>query len=143
MKTTSLPALYAKLATLAPSIAFSTLWEHDTDAKWNIDDPSLDRDDFQAWQTDTSARAIVGGKVLEGNGYLCGTWIEFGETPAKVNPEISGYLLQKLDEAAQDLARQCADYDTDNAGLQVQLADVRTFLKDTMRAEYEADQIKA
>ncbi len=153
MKTTTLAKLYATLATLAPSVAFSTLWEHDTDAKWDIEDPSLDPRDFQAWQTDTSARAIVDGREIEGNAYLGGTWIEFGEDPAKVNPEISGYLLQKLDEATQDLAvqlDQAADKMTGDecavSGLYpliTQAEAVHAFLKDTMRAEYEANQVKA
>lgn len=135
MKTTTLAKLYATLATLAPSIAFTTLWEHDQYAKWEAD-PSLDRDDFQAWESTVTARAIVGGNELAGEAHLCGTWLPFGDDPAKTDPEIGGYLLQKLQEAAQDVGEQIGEQDD---ALLAQANAASGFLQKTMRAEYDAN----
>lgn len=105
--TPSQPASNATLAAIAPSIAIETIWSHDEDAEWDIEDPSLDPDDFQAWQSEVRASAIVSGKLLSGSAYLGGTWERFGDHPSKSNPDISGYFPQMLDEALADLANQC------------------------------------
>lgn len=95
--------LIAELAKVAPSIAIETTWEKDTDARWDMDPSCGDPDDFTAWQSEVRASAIVNGQLVSGSAYLGGTWIKYGESPAKVNPEISGYLPQMIDEALQDL----------------------------------------
>jgi hypothetical protein len=95
--------LLARLAQVAPSIAIKTIWGHDTDARWDIEDPTLDPGDFTAWQSEVRASAIANGRHVSGNAYLGGTWERFGDNPAKSNPEISGYLPQMIQKALQNL----------------------------------------
>lgn len=102
--------LLARLALLAPSVSIETIWEHDADCRdirKDCDMPAdTDPDDWQAWQSEVRASAIVGGKLLTGSAYLGGTWEKYGENPAEVNPEISGYLPQMIEEALRELGQQ-------------------------------------
>ena len=132
----SAATVLAKLAKIAPSVSFKTTWEPDQDAKWDVEDPSLDANDFQAWQSDVCASVIAGGKLHEGHAYLGGTWEKFGDDPAKSNPDISGYLLQMLDEAAEELRASLSE--TDSPVL-TELERARTYLSDTMQARYIAE----
>lgn len=107
-------ALLAQLATLATSVSIETIWSHDTDIHPDIRKDcdgfeNEDPDDWQAWQSKVKASAIVGGKVITGHAYLGGTWQKFGDDPAKVNPEISGYLPQMIEEALRELGTQTTD----------------------------------
>lgn len=95
--------LLARLAQVAPSIAIETIWERDTDARWDMDPSCGDPDDFTAWQSEVRASAIVAGRMVSGSAYLGGTWEKYGDNPAKSNPEISGYLPQMIEEALQEL----------------------------------------
>jgi len=101
-----LPTLKDNLARLAPSIALETIWEHDEDARWDIEDPELDANDYQAWQSEVRATAIIGGNAVTKSAHLCGTWEKFGDHPSKSNPDISGYLPQMIEEALTELGQQ-------------------------------------
>ena len=100
--------LQKTLATIAPSICIRTIWEHDSDIHPDIrkdcdgfDDE--DPDDWQAWQSNIQAVAIVNGEEIEGNAYLGGTWEKAGDVPEESNPEISGYENQMTVEALEEL----------------------------------------
>lgn len=93
----------------APHVVFEVKWERDPAARRDIDDPTLNEDDFECWQSDVSATTIVGGRFVGGNEYLCGTWERFGDHPSKSNPDISGYLPQMLLGAAEEVASQGVD----------------------------------
>lgn len=101
--------LQTALATIAPSIAIRTIWKHDT----NEDDSIFSEgwalhgenpDDWQAWQSEVRATAIVNGEEVTGSAYLGGTWEKAGDGPATSNPEISGYENQMTVEALEDLS---------------------------------------
>lgn len=99
--------LLARLAAIAPSVSIEILWSHDeglSDIRKDCDGmDDEDPNDWQAWQSEVRASAIVGGKTVSGSAYLGGTWEKACDNPAKSNPEISGYLPQMIDEALGDL----------------------------------------
>jgi hypothetical protein len=99
--------LLARLAQLAPSISIETIWEHDMDCRDITKDCDMpegtDPADWQAWQSEVKASAVVNGRHVSGNAYLGGTWEKYGDDPAQSNPEISGYLPQMIQEALQNL----------------------------------------
>jgi len=106
--------ILALAASLAPSIAIETIWEHDDDASFTehgMTEPGgcfhgEEPDDWQAWQSEVKVTAIVGGKLITGSDYLGGTWHKYGEDPQAVNPDISGYFPQMLSEALLELTRE-------------------------------------
>lgn len=98
--------LQKRLCSTAPSVCIETIWEHDGDATWDIEDPTLDPADFNPWRSEVRASAIINGELVHGSAYLGGTWEKYGDHPSKSNPEISGYELQMTEEALRDLARQ-------------------------------------
>ncbi len=99
--------LQKALAALAPSIAIRTIWEYDPDLRDirkdcdGFDDENPD--DWQAWQSEVRATAIVGGEEITGSAYLGGTWEKYGDNPAESNPDISGYELDMTLEALEEL----------------------------------------
>lgn len=100
--------LQKALAKIAPSISIRTLWEHDQDCrdirKDVCDMEDEDPDNWQAWQSNVCATAIIDGEEIEGNAYLGGTWEKAGDLPEYSNPEISGYENQMTIEALEELA---------------------------------------
>jgi hypothetical protein len=130
-ETLAVNAFRAELARLAPSIALSVTWEHDEDARWDFDNPKLDPDDFQAWQS--TVTAIVIGKLVEGNAYLGGTWEKYGDDPAKSNPDISGYLYQMVGEALDNLHAN-VPVGSPIAG---EIETAGAFVKRTLRVRYD------
>jgi len=99
--------LQKALANIAPSICIRTIWEHDQDCrdirKDVCDLEDEDPEDWQAWQSNVKAVAIVNGEEIEGNAYLGGTWEKAGDVPEESNPEISGYENQMTVEALEEL----------------------------------------
>lgn len=103
------------LSTIAPSILIRTIWEHDPDSRFSDlaapgccfedEDPA----DWQAWQSEIRATAIVNGEEITGSAYLGGTWESYGDNPAQSNPEISGYEMDMTMEALNELDRQTTD----------------------------------
>jgi hypothetical protein len=106
-------ALQKRIVTVAPSISIVTHWEHDPDLRdirkdcdgFDDEDPN----DWQAWQSEVCATAIVNGEEITGNDYLGGTWEKAGDNPAESNPEISGYENGMTQEALCSLAAGIPD----------------------------------
>jgi hypothetical protein len=98
--------LLEEIAILAPSVAVEVRWEKDRDADWKDLPDECDPDDFECWQSEVVASAVISGKLVSGSDALCGTWMRYGEHPAKYNPEISGYFPQMLKQALIDLGMQ-------------------------------------
>lgn len=142
--------LQTALAALAPSISIRTIWEHDEDhdsfifRKGNAlhgEDP----DDWQQWQSEVRATAIVNGDELTGSAYLGAIWEKYGDDPATTNPEISGYenqntvealkelltAIEALDGSASYLLRQC---------LTNQIGDALAYLKAEAQRSYDEQQ---
>ncbi len=62
-----------------------------------------DPEDWQAWQSNVKATAIVNGEEIEGDAYLGGTWEKADDLPEYSNPGISGYEKQMTIEALEEL----------------------------------------
>ena len=100
--------LQKHLTTLCPSISIETIWEHD-------DHPDMEifrqggaladenHDNWQCWQSEIRATAIVSGEIITGSDYMGGTWEKYGDNPAESNSEISGYERQMTITALRDL----------------------------------------
>lgn len=100
--------LQAALAALAPSISIQTEWSHDQDIHPDIrkhcegfDDENPK--DWQAWQSEVCASAIVNGELVSASAYLGGTWEKAGDDPHESNPDISGYESDMTAEALTEL----------------------------------------
>lgn len=99
--------LQTALATLAPSISIKTTWTHDPDCRDirkhcdGMDDENPE--DWQAWQSEVSASAIVNGELVSSSAYLGGTWEKAGDNPHESNPDISGYESDMTAEALTEL----------------------------------------
>ena len=106
MKTT----LQKQLALIAPSSSIRTLWEHDPfcgPISKDCDGFTPDQDDdWQAWQSEVRATAIVNGEEITGSAYLGGTWEKADTMPEESNPDISGYEPQMTVEALEELQKQ-------------------------------------
>lgn len=94
------------LATELPFVSIETIFESDADAVWDVESDDLDEDDFEAWNTEIKATAIHNGKLLQGSGYLGGTWTKYGDYP---DASIGGYFPQMCQEALRELAKNMAD----------------------------------
>jgi hypothetical protein len=102
--------LQSDLRPLLPSVSILTIWEHDADLRdirkdcngMDDEDPA----DWQAWQSEVRASAIVGGEEVSGSAYLGGNWEKAGDLPEESNPEISGYEAQMTVEALEELTKQ-------------------------------------
>lgn len=110
--------LQKQLVKVAPSIHIETIWEHDPDCEREFKELSRnpgdcfhgeDRDDWEPWQSEIRATAIINGELVSGSAYLGGTWEQAGDNPWKSNPEISGYESQMTVEALKELATQIGE----------------------------------
>jgi hypothetical protein len=97
--------LYERLADIAPHVAFSASLEPDIDNVWDGDGPDPENEGMEAVEVRVSAQAIVNGWLYEGEAHLCGHYVYPGDLP----DDISGYLPQKLEEAAKELLEQVED----------------------------------
>ena len=99
--------LQKRLALVAPSISIVTRWEHDPDSgpvsKECDGFTAEEDDDWQAWQSEICATAILESEEISGSAYLGGTFEKAGDSPAESNPEISGYENQMTAEALRGL----------------------------------------
>lgn len=130
--------LIARLAQVAPSIAFDTLWEHDDDGAREFKELSRPGECFagqrpgnwQCWQSEVTATIIVNGKLESRSAYLGGTWEKYGTHPEESNPEISGYFLQMAEEAMEELRSALSSEDTTrNHGARLALKEVDAALE--------------
>ena len=124
------PDYQLKLRELAPSVVFDVAWSHDEDARWPKD--CGERGDYIPYNTEVTARAIVGGEEVEGRACMGGTW----EIPGKMDPEIGGYLPQMLEEAASELITQKGI----PLKIKIELRAVIGFLKTLMRQRWQEQQ---
>lgn len=105
--------LQKALSKIAPYVSIHTIWEHDCDMIDirrhcdGMDDEDLN--DWQAWQSNVQAVAIIAGEEIEGNAYLGGTWEKAGDLPEVSNPDISGYELGMTVEALRELGEQITE----------------------------------
>lgn len=93
--------LLEKLKKIAPSIVFEVDHTRDPDFHWDGDGPDPADEGFDAYDVDFSAKTIVKGELLEGVAHLGGTY----EKPDEIDPDVGGFLTQKLQEAAEDLLK--------------------------------------
>lgn len=98
--------LLEQLRTLASAIAIETLWEGDEFAVWDMEDPSLEPDDFVAWNADVRVTAVVDGTLVHGEKSLGGIWEKYGEPH---DAEIHGYFPGMLSDALTELSGQLGD----------------------------------
>lgn len=123
------PDYQLKLRELAPSVSFEVEWSPDEDARWEKE--WGEQGNFEAYNTDVRAKAIVKGEIIEGWECMGGTW----EIPDKKDPEIGGYLPQMLLGAAEDLMKQVIPME-----LEKELTACVLFLKALLRERWEAQQ---
>lgn len=128
--------LQLQLTSIAPSISIETFWSHDDDSgpiskECDGFDPSED-DEWQAWNSEIKATAIIDGNKVSGSAYLGGTWEKQGEHPSVSNPEISGYEPQMTEEALDDLKVYC------DAKTIRQIDKAISLIKKEMNASYKA-----
>lgn len=88
---------YRKLAQVAPSVAFDASREVDDEAVW---DGGGEEPDQTAYEITFSATAVINGKLVTGEAWLGSHYMDEDEEIG----EAGGYLLGKLDEAADELA---------------------------------------
>lgn len=101
------------LATIIPSIAIQTIWEHDPDSgpiskECELFDASED-DDWQAWRSEVRATCIINGEEIHGSSYLGEIFEKYGDVPGESNPTILGYEPHMTVEALKELKRQIED----------------------------------
>lgn len=101
-KSTTPEAIFAELRKIAPNIAFSVRHEEDPNYRWDGDGPDPAEEGYVAYGVDVTARAIIDGEIREGSASLGGTY----NKPDEIDPDISGYLPQMLEEALEELRRQ-------------------------------------
>ena len=125
-----IPEYQSHLKVLAPSVVFSVEWVIDKwPGRWQ---PEWgDQEDFECYNTDITAKTIVGGEEVEGVAYLSGTW----ERPGSIDPEIGGYLPQELEQAAADLLKRELPLK-----IQIELRAVTAYLRTVMRQRWEDQQ---
>lgn len=120
--------LIERLGQVAPSISFSVDWEPDHSFRWDGDGPDPAEEGFVAYDVTFTAATIARGKLVEGHTYLGGSYSKPGEH----DPDVHGYLDQKLDEALDELRQE--------VGPLPDIKRAKDYLKQNMRKEYEAQR---
>lgn len=93
--------LLRKMKEVAPHIHFSVEFTPDPYFRWDGDGPDPAEEGYQAYDVDFFARAITKGNIVEGQASLGGHYAK----PGEFDMDVSGYLPQKLEEAAAELRR--------------------------------------
>lgn len=122
----------AKLAAVAPSIAFTSSREVDEFNKWDGDGPDPEESGHVAYLVTVKASAIVAGEWHHGSSSLGSSYF----LPDEPIGDVHGYLLQMLDEAAEELARSVGD----ESELAEECVFARALLKVEMRNAYDAQR---
>lgn len=122
------------LRTIAPNVAVAVHWSHDDGSFNGAGDwtEGEDPDEWQVWQSEVVASAILRGQEVSGNANLVGIWEKSSDHPATSNPDISGYLPQMLEEALEELLGQVPEGDW-RSSLRSQIENALNFLKTEMR----------
>jgi len=143
--------LQKELAQIAPSIAIETIWEVDPDCEREFKQLSQnpgdcfygeDRDDWQPWQSEIRATAIVSGEELTGSDYLGATWEKWDAEPHISNPDISGYEYQMTVAALEELYKQISITALGAQEIAQQITAAIAHVEAKMKADYEAQQRK-
>lgn len=124
--------IFSRLKELAPLVAFTVTHAPDHYFSWDGDGPDPRDEGYDPHDVTVSAATIHAGTVATGENYLGGHYIKPGEP----DPEISGYLPQMLDEAADELTAALPAAHP----ARPQLAAVVAFLSQEMRDRYAADR---
>lgn len=125
-------AVFSGLKEVAPNIAFKVRWDQDPNFRWDGDGPDPADEGYIAYDVTFSAKAIEDGELISGEAYLGGSYSKPGEH----DPDVHGYLPQKLDEALEDLGNMDIRSETHRQ----QILAARKFLKDVMHARYERER---
>jgi len=137
-------SLQKQIAIVAPWISISYFWDYDDDCgpiSQDCDGFTPEQDDeWQAWQSNVKAVAIIKGDEVEGNAYLGGIWEKVGDVPEESNPDISGYEAQMTVEALEELDTLIVKSGESEANLLVQIAAAVKVCKVHMQASYKAQQ---
>lgn len=139
MKTNIPEPLAAALKRLAPSVIFSVSAEIDPCYRWDGDGPDPVENGFDAYDITVKALTIDCGTIREGEAYLGGSYFE----PDEPTGEIHGYLLQMLEEAAEELQKELARWINKSVFVNEQLAAVRSHLKAAMQTAYDEQRATA
>ena len=118
--------LQMKLAKLAPAVSIRTIWTPDPDL-YDIRQECCGMDDedpenWQAWQSEIRATAVVDGEEDSVSDYLGCTWERAGDVPEESNPTISGYEPQMTREALSQLLPLCQSCEILTAQIEAALA---------------------
>ncbi len=127
--------LLEALRKIAPSVALSVEWSHDPDSTWGDISERMDGEnpeDWQPWNSEVKASAIVDGVEISESSHLGGTWEKACDHPSQSNPDISGYLPQMLQEALLALGKRCQQ-----TKLLREIQSACDFLNAEMKADYE------
>ncbi len=124
--------LQQELARIAPYIAISTIWSHDEDcgpiSKECCGFGASEDDEWQAWQSNVKAYAVIDGEDKEGNAYLGGIWEKADNLPEESNPTISGYEPQMTVGALEELAAAASEDDLIAAQITAAIAHCKAFM---------------
>jgi hypothetical protein len=139
--------LQKTLQALTPSISIQTLWEPDPDAgtvSQNCDGFTREDDDqWQAWQSEIRATAIIDGEEITCSAYLGGTFEQAGDRPEYSNPDISGYEPQMTEEALTELRERIPAGNVYADACRSQIGAALGYLKKFRRERWEAQQAPA
>lgn len=127
---TSPKAIFSHLNKIAPDISFSVIWSIDRYFTWDGDGPDPLMEGYISHNVDVLASAIVAGEDLEGRGSIGGVY----EKPNEEDPDIHGYLPQKIEGAVDELIGILPKR---QGKLGKQLAGVKKYLKEVMHLRYE------
>jgi len=119
--------IWVNLKIIAPNIAFGMSREEDPDFVWDGDGPDPREEGATAYDVYIRAEAVVDGEHIEGHASLGGHLLMPGES----DDDISGYLPQMLEEAAEELETQAT------GAVKKQAKAAREYLKKVLRARYK------
>jgi hypothetical protein len=127
------------LKTVAPNIHFSVEYTLDPNYVWDGDGPDPADEGYAPFDVDVVARAIEGGKLLEGTASLGGVYETLGKYNLPENPDkdIFGYLIQMLEEAVEELDKEAM-----NALFKLQLEAALIHIKHAGKKAYEKQMKK-
>ena len=132
---TAIPAeIFDRLAQFAPSVSFTVSRDIDHGFVWDGDGEDPCKNGFDAYNVTVTARVIVGRQIVEGRNSLGGSYF----LPDEPTGEIHGYLLQMLAGAAEDLCDTLSQRGLYCGERLEQLANVRCYVRQAMRAAYDA-----
>jgi hypothetical protein len=126
----------AELKRRAPLVAFEVTAERDIHYVWDGDGPDPEDGDFFAHVVDFTITTVIEGELYQCQVSLGGHYMKKGDEPG----EVGGYLVQKLMDVINEFFL-CAFKGIETGRGQAiahQLLDCLTYLRETLKANYEA-----